>query len=109
MFKCMVILSLVLATQLSLAKETIQTIALQVTEKGFEPNSINAKAGSHVILKVTRLTENTCATEIKIKEKNIKKDLPLNKEVTLDVGILKKGKITFACGMNMITGYIVTE
>ena len=70
---------------------------------------ISVKPGTHVILKVTRKTDSTCATEIKITEKKIKKDLPLNKEVSADVGVLEKGQIKFACGMNMITGYIIAE
>lgn len=87
-------------------KTNKQVVSLSVTEKGFEPDQINVKPGTHVILKVTRKTNATCAMQIKISEKKIKKDLPLNQEVSVDVGILQKGKITFACGMDMITGYI---
>ena len=52
-----------------------QVIDLQVTEKGFEPSSIDVKPGVPVVLKVTRKTDSTCATQIKIQSKNIKKDL----------------------------------
>ncbi len=90
-------------------KPVTQAIQLSVTEKGFEPNKINVKPGTHVVLKVTRKTDSTCATQIKISEKKIKKDLPLNKEVSIDVGTLEKGKIGFACGMDMISGVIVVE
>lgn len=88
---------------------TPQVVQLSVTEKGFVPDKISVKPGTHVILKVTRKTDSTCATEIKISEKKIKKELPLNKEVSVDVGMLEKGKIGFACGMDMITGFIVVE
>lgn len=98
-----------LSSGTSFAKETVQNIQLEVTEKGFVPDKISVKPGTHVVLKVTRKTDSTCATEIAIKEKNIKKELPLNKEVSVDAGILQKGKVTFACGMNMVTGYIVVE
>ncbi len=91
------------------ATESTQVIQLSVTEKGFVPDKINVKPGTHVILKVTRKTDSTCATQIKIPEKKIKKDLPLNKEVSIDVGILEKGKIGFACGMDMVTGFIIAE
>ena len=90
-------------------KTTTQVIPLSVTEKGFEPDKISVKPGTHVILKVTRKTDSTCATQIKISEKKIKKDLPLNKEVSVDVGTLEKGKIGFACGMDMVSGFIVIE
>ena len=58
---------------------------------------------------MTRKTDQTCATQIKITEKNIKKDLPLNKEVSIDIGTLQKGDIRFACGMDMVTGHIIAE
>jgi plastocyanin domain-containing protein len=81
-------------------------VELTVTEEGFQPNKIDVKAGDDVTLKITRKTENTCATAIKIPAKKIKADLPLNKTVTIEVGKLQKGEIRFSCGMDMITGII---
>ena len=86
-----------------------QNIELVVTEKGFEPSEIKVKPGTHLILKITRKTDETCATEIKVKEKKISKKLPLNKQVTVDLGILKEGEVHFACGMNMVTGHILAQ
>jgi plastocyanin domain-containing protein len=91
------------------AKKPSQIIPLQVTENGFEPSEIKVKPGTHVILKITRKTEITCATQIVIKERKIQVDLPLGKETLVDVGALKKGAIRFACGMDMISGHIVAE
>lgn len=91
------------------AKEGIKNIQLQVTENGFEPSEIKVAPGTHVILNVTRKTDVTCATEINISEKKIKTSLPLNKTVKVDLGELKKGKIRFACGMDMISGFVISE
>lgn len=91
------------------AADKAQNISLQVTEKGFEPNKVDVKPGSHVVLKITRKTDDTCATQVVIKDKKIKTELPLNKEVSVDVGVLKKGEVRFACGMDMITGLIVVK
>ncbi len=108
--KKLILAAMILASaQLSFASAAKQEVPLIVTEKGFEPSEIKVKPGSHVVLKVTRKTEQTCATNIVVKEKKIKKELPFNKEVIVDVGILKKGKITFACGMDMISGHVVAE
>lgn len=101
--------ALVAGAQFSFAKETVQEVLLKVTQTGFEPSEIKVKPGSHVILKVTRTTDQTCATQIKLKEKNIKAELPLNKEVRVDVGTLKKGEVKFACGMDMVSGHIIAE
>lgn len=91
------------------AADNIQNVSLQVTEKGFEPNKVDIKTGSHVVLKITRKTDDTCATSIEIKDKKIKKKLPLNKEVSVDVGVLAKGEVRFACGMDMFTGLIIVK
>lgn len=83
-----------------------QIVELQITEKGFEPRTVDVSPGIPVTLKVTRRTDETCATAIKIPVKNIKKDLPLNKTVSIEIGKLEKGEIRFACGMDMVTGVI---
>lgn len=75
-----------------------------VTEKGFEPSTIIVKPGSNVTLNITRKTDVTCATQVVVPSKKIKKDLPLNKMVSVDVGTVKKGEIAFGCGMNMMVG-----
>lgn len=79
-----------------------QNIELSVTEKGFEPNSIDVKPGSDVVLKVTRKTDSTCAKQVQVPSKNIKMELPLNKTVSISLGKLEKGEIRFGCGMNMM-------
>lgn len=88
------------------AKEQSQVIDVTVTENGFEPSSIDVKEGQPVILKVTRKTDSTCATEIKIPSKKMKKDLPLNQTVSIDLGKVKKGEVDFSCGMNMVKGQV---
>lgn len=93
----------------ALQKNHGQNVELSVTEKGFEPNQINVKPGEPVTLKVTRKTDSTCATAIQIPAKNIKKDLPLNKVVSIDLGKLEKGEIRFACGMDMVSGIILVK
>ena len=84
-------------------------IDLRVTEKGFEPSQIDVKPGTSVILKVTRKTDSTCATAISIPSKKIRKDLPLNQTVSIDLGKLDKGEIRFACGMDMVSGQIIVH
>lgn len=97
---------LLLISGIAMAKDPVksQNIDLAVTENGFEPNAINVKPGASVTLKVTRKTDSTCATQIQVPSKNIKKDLPLNKTVSIDLGKLEKGEIRFGCGMSMMVG-----
>jgi plastocyanin domain-containing protein len=84
-----------------------QVFNLSVTEKGFEPNSLKVKTTSPVVLKVTRKTDSTCATQLVIPSKNIKVDLPLNKEVLIKVGTLSKGEVKFGCAMEMMIGAVM--
>lgn len=86
-----------------------QVVEIQVTEKGFEPASTDVKAGTNVQVKITRKTNATCATQVKVQGKNIKKDLPLNEPVVISLGRVEKGEIRFACGMDMLTGQILAK
>lgn len=86
-----------------------RTVNLVVTEKGFEPNNVDVKPGSDVVLNVVRKTDSTCAKQVQVPSKKLKADLPLNKPVTLKLGKLEKGEIRFACGMDMISGVLVVK
>ena len=80
-----------------------KTIAVEVTESGFQPSSIDVKPGTDVTLKVTRKTEATCSTEIQVPSKGIQKTaLPLNETVVVALGKLDKGEVRFGCGMDMM-------
>jgi len=83
-------------------------IAITVTEDGFEPAVVHAAAGQPVHLVVTRKTDKTCATEIAIPSMKLKKALPLNKAVVVEI-TPEKDDITFQCGMNMLKGKLVVK
>lgn len=86
-----------------------QTINMVATENGFEPLKAKVKPNEEVILSITRKTDSTCAREISIPSKKIKKELPLNKTVTVNLGKLSKGDIKFSCGMDMYQGVITAQ
>lgn len=86
-----------------------QVIDVAVTEKGFEPGSFTVNSQIPVEMRVTRKTDATCAKEIAVPSMNIRRALPLNAAVSIDLGRLLKGELKFACGMNMISGVIITE
>lgn len=82
-------------------------VEVAVTKKGFEPKSIEVKSGTPLTLKVTRKTDATCAKAITVAGTDIKKDLPLNETVTVDVGTLKQGEVKFGCGMGKMVGGMI--
>jgi plastocyanin domain-containing protein len=83
-----------------------QAINVAVTENGFEPSTIKAGHDQDIILAFTRKTDSTCAKEIIFPKQKIKKELPLNKTVTINLGKQQKGDVSFSCGMNMVSGVI---
>lgn len=90
----------------AVASNNKQTLNVAVTEKGFEPATLKVAPNQDVSLAITRKTDSTCATEIIFPAQKIKKELPLNKTVTISLGKLKKGEVNFSCGMNMVSGVI---
>ncbi len=87
-------------------KDGVRTVAVTVTENGFEPSKIKAKKGEKVRLVVTRKTNRTCATEIVIKDQGINQALPLDKAVTVEFTPAKSGEIRYACGMDHVSGIV---
>lgn len=84
-------------------------VEVAVTDRGFEPSRIEARAGSPVTLVVTRKTDATCAKEIVIAAQNIRQELPLNEAVEVTFTPGETGDIRFACGMDMVSGTIVVK
>jgi plastocyanin domain-containing protein len=84
-------------------------VQLTVTDKGFEPSPVKVKAGQPVKLVVTRKTEQTCATDIVVKDYGIKEPLPLGKPVTVAFTPTKAGEVKYACAMDMLSGVLLVE
>ncbi len=91
------------------AQKDPRTIEIAVTDDGFTPKDVNAKAGETVKLAVTRKVQATCATEIVMKDFGVNEKLPLGKTVVVTVKATKPGTYRFACGMNMIAGTLHVE
>ena len=84
-----------------------QSSKISITPKGFEPSSITLKKGVPATITFIRQTSDTCATSVQIPEYKIKRDLPLNQAVTVEITPTKTGEFTFMCGMNMLKGSVV--
>ena len=89
--------------------DKVQSAAITVTEKGFEPAIVTLRAGAPAKLTFTRKTDATCATEVVFPDFNIKKELPLNEPVTVEFTPKKTGTLSYACGMNMLRGQVVVR
>ena len=87
-----------------------RTVALTVTAEGFMPAETKVKKGEPLNLKITRLTDQTCATEILIDGTDINVPLPLNRTVEVAYTPSKSGKIRYGCAMGMmVSGVLLVE
>jgi len=82
-------------------------VEVTVTEEGFVPGRIPARAGQPITLVITRKAERTCATEILFKGQEGKTDLPLNKPVEVTYTPKATGDVKFGCAMGMMVGGVL--
>jgi len=84
-------------------------IKVMVDGQGYHPASVNAPAGQSVQLEFTRTSDQTCGKEVVFPALNIRRDLPLNQPVAVDVTMPPSGSLAFTCGMDMFRGSVVAQ
>ena len=87
----------------------VQTAAVAVTDRGYEPARLNLKVGVPARITFTRTSDKTCGTEVVFPDYVLTKKLPLKEPVVVEFTPKKAGEIAFACGMNMIHGKAVAQ
>jgi plastocyanin domain-containing protein len=83
-----------------------EPVRITVTQNGYEPWRVEARAGVPLTLVVTRTTDQTCATELVLPEYGIDRKLPLNEPVTITFTPARTGTLRYACAMKMFQGQI---
>ena len=78
-----------------------------VTEQGFEPAKVTLRGGGSARLTFVRTTDKTCATEVVFPALKIRRALPLNQPVHIELTPTTTGDVAFACGMDMLKGVVV--
>ncbi len=81
-------------------------------EHGFAPSSLTlpkGPPGSMTTVTFVRTTDQTCATEVVFPDLDIKKTLPLDKAVAVDLPGDAARTLTFQCGMGMYKGELVVK
>lgn len=96
------------APTLGKLEQGVRTFEVTVTDDGFTPAEIRAKAGEKVKLVVTRKVERTCVTDIVMKDLGVNEPLPLGKAVVVTVRP-QKGDHRFACAHGHVAGNLVVE
>ena len=76
---------------------------------GYSPEVISIPKGKPTKINFLRTDPTECLSEIVLGDFKIRKELPLNKKVTVEITPQKEGEFTFTCGMNMYHGKIIVK
>ncbi len=86
-----------------------RTVSIDVTDRGFVPAEVKVRAGEPVTLLVTRRTDATCAKEFVIANEGIRRSLPLDEAVRIELTPKAAGDLRYACGMDMVAGTLKVQ
>ncbi len=78
-----------------------------LVDGGYKPSTIKIRMGQKTKLTFLRKDANSCLEEIVFPDFRIKKYLPVNEKVQIELTPNKKGEFNFYCGMNMFHGKVV--
>lgn len=84
-------------------------IAISVNARGYEPAEVSAEGGAPVRLVFTRTTDEGCGQQLVFPDLDIRRDLPLNEPVAVDITMPETGRVAFTCGMAMYEGAVVAN
>lgn len=86
-----------------------RTVKISVDKNGFSPSMIDVEAGHKLNLVFNRADKNNCGKEVVFPKLNIRKSLPVGKDVIVSLNPTEAGQISFTCGMGMMKGKIVVS
>lgn len=87
----------------------VQRYEISVLRDSFSPSRVTVKRNLPVELTFIRKSSQSCGTAIVVPSLKIKKDLPLNKPVSIMFVPKENGEVNFSCGMKMLKGAVVVK
>ena len=76
---------------------------------GYNPEVISIPQGKTTKLNFTRKDPSSCLEEVVLGEYKVRKYLPLNQKVIIEITPQKTGEFGYSCGMNMFHGKILVK
>lgn len=80
-----------------------------VVEGGYKPEVISIPRGKPTKINFLRKDASSCLEEVVLGDFKIRKYLPLNQKVSIELNPQKSGEFTFSCGMNMFHGKVIVK
>lgn len=76
---------------------------------GYSPEVISVPLGKTTKINFLRTDPTECLSEVVLPDFKIKRELPLNKKVTVEITPEKTGEFGYSCSMNMYHGKIIVK
>lgn len=86
-----------------------RSVEVEVGAHGYTPSEVTATAGEALHLVFRRTTDEGCGQELVLPDLDVRRDLPLNEPVAVDVTMPASGSLAFTCGMGMYQGALVVR
>lgn len=80
-----------------------------VVQGGYKPDRVVVAEGEPVRLRFIRKESSGCSREVVFPAFGIRKELPENTPVVIQLPALKAGEYEFKCGMDMLRGKVVVR
>jgi len=80
-----------------------------VVDGGYRPSRIEVSEGERVRVVFVRRDYSPCTREVVFPALGIRRELPTDARIVIDLGVLAAGEYGFECGMRMIRGTIVVR
>ena len=80
-----------------------------VVEGGYTPEVISVPRGKTTKLNFIRKDPTACLDEVVLGDFKIRRKLPLNRKVTVEIIPQKTGEYSYSCAMNMYHGKIIVK
>lgn len=78
-------------------------------EGGYNPEVISIKKNQTTKINFIRKDPTDCLGEVVLGDFKIKRELPLNQKVSIEITPKKSGEFMYSCGMNMYHGRIIVR
>lgn len=91
-------------------REIAVTGSVDITvEGGYSPEVISIPKGKTTKINFIRKDPSSCLEEVVLGDFKIRKHVPLNQKVTVELTPQQSGEFGYACGMNMHHGKIIVK
>ena len=80
-----------------------------IVEGGYSPEVVSIPKGKTTKLNFIRKDPTDCLEEVVLGDFKVRRHLPLNQKVTIELTPQKTGEFGYSCGMNMYQGTIVVR